>query len=134
MRRLKRWLAHHPLVVTLAAIVVVAGPGYYRLDEATNEAHHAAIDAKAAAVKAQETAESVGALVIRFEEDRQERRELLCERDVDDQEAVRAMWLYVLDVLLVPPSTKVMQARAALDEIHPPLECNAENIPVPRDG
>lgn len=134
MKRLTKWLAQHPLAVTLAAIVVVAGPGYYRQEQATNEAHDAAVAAQEAAARSQVTADAYGELLLRLEAERAERRHELCERDVADQQADRAMWIYVTEVLLVPPSDKVLQARAALDEIHPPLECNAEDVPVPRDG
>lgn len=138
-RLIWRWLARHPLVVSIVLVTAVTAPGYWRQEKAIDEAHDAAIQAEEAAEKAEtvaiqarETAEAVRQLLLRFEEDRAERRMQLCERDVSDRIDDRAMWEAAFTLFEGSPSVATL--RVTLEQTLPRLECNAEGVPVPQEG
>lgn len=120
-------LNRRPLTTALAAIVLVAAPGYWRVERAVDEAHDAAVDAQAATDRLAE-------LVADLEKERSDLQHRLCDRDVADRVDSRSMWLYVTEELLVPPDVVVAAARQALDVILPELTCNADDVPVPVAG
>jgi hypothetical protein len=122
--RMWRWVAARPFLSALVVVVCVAVPGYWRQEQAIDEAHDAADSARRATDRLEE-------LVAQRELDRLERRRELCDRDVADRNDARAMWLFVLDDLIDPPTDQSLKARVALDEILPVLECGPDSVPAP---
>jgi hypothetical protein len=122
--RVWHWIVARPFRSSLVVMLLVAVPGYVRQEQTIDEAHDAANSARAATERLEE-------LTAQRELDRMERRQELCERDVADRADVRAMWIYVTDVLLQPPTETVIAARSALDEILPVLECGPDAVPAP---
>jgi hypothetical protein len=110
-----RWLARRPFLAWLLVTVAVVVPGYVRQEQTIDEAHSAA-DRVAEVQHSQEV-------------DRIERAAELCARSVAVRGDNRAMWLFLFDLLaggeLIP------QVAAALDELLPRLECDADSVPVP---
>lgn len=131
MRRLGHWFAQRPIFASLVIVVAVVAPGYWRTEQAIDDAHAAAVKAEETAQQAKETATTLTQLLLQIEQDRLTRRQELCQRDVADRLDDRALWEEAF--ILFEGAPEVAQLRETLDDRLPLLECGVDGVPVPKD-